>query len=69
MHNIVIPSKNNSLPLFHINRCSLTSKIDYFDITGIIETKQVSLLNNLNPISYSYQLTPTETSDHSSLHC
>ena len=33
-------------------------------ITGVTEariTKQVSLLNNLNPNDYSYEFTPTET--------
>ena len=41
-------------------------KISLFDssITGVTEariTKQVSLLNNLNPNDYSYEFTPTET--------
>ena len=41
-------------------------KINLFDssITGVTEariTKQVSLLNNLNPNDYSYEFTPTET--------
>ena len=41
-------------------------KISLFDssITGVTEariTKQVSLLNNLNPNGYSYEFTPAET--------
>ena len=41
-------------------------KINLFDssITGVTVariTKQVSLLNNLNPNDYSYEFTPTET--------
>ena len=41
-------------------------KISLFNssITGVTETritKQVSLLNNLNPNDYSYEFTPTET--------
>ena len=70
-----IPKKNKSLYLFHINACSLNKNFDglqhllsctknNFDIIGVTKTritKQVSLLNNLNLINYSYEFTPTET--------
>ena len=32
MHNIVIPNRNKSLPLFPINGCSPNDNIDYFNI-------------------------------------
>ena len=76
MHNIEISHKNKSLSLFHINACSLNKTFDdlqhllsctktKFDIIAISETritKQVSLSNNLNLNSYSFEFTPTETS-------
>ena len=76
MHSIVIPHKNKSLSLFHINACSLNKNFDdlqhllsctktKFDIIAISETgiaKQVSLSNNLNLNNYSFEFTPTETS-------
>ena len=62
MHNIKIPKKNKSLPLFHVNTSSLNKNFDdlqhllsstknVLDIIAVSETritKQVSLLNNLN---------------------
>ena len=76
VHNIEISHKNKSLSLFHINACSLNKTFDdlqhllsctktKFDIIAITETritKQVSLSNNLNLNSYSFEFTPTETS-------
>ena len=76
MHNIEIHYKNKSLSLVHINACSLNKNFgdlqhlfsctkNFFDIIAISETritKQVSLLNNLNPNNYSFEFTPTETS-------
>ena len=76
MHNIEIPRKNKSLPLFHLNACSINKNFDdlqhllhctknLFDIIAISETritKQVSLLNNLNLNNYSLEFTPTDTS-------
>ena len=76
MHNIEIPHNNKLLSLFHINACSLNKHFDDlqhllsctkkdFDIIAIRETritKQVSLLNNLNPNNYSFDFTRTETS-------
>ena len=76
MHNIEIPHKNKSLSLFHINPCALNKNFDdlqhllsctqkSFDMIAISEiriTKNVSLLNNLNFNSYSFEFTPTETS-------
>ena len=75
MHNVGIPNKNKSLSLLHVNACSINKNFDdlqnllscrknNFDIIGVTETritKQVSLLNNLDPNSYSYEFTPTET--------
>ena len=76
MHNIEIPHNNKSLSLFHINACSLNKNFDdlqhllsctkkNFDIIAISQTrntKQVSLLNNLNLNNYSFEFTPTKTS-------
>ena len=76
MHNIKIPHKNKSLPLFHADACSLNKNFDEiqhllnctkncFDIIPVSETritKQVSLSNNLNFDNYSFEFTPTETS-------
>ena len=74
MHNIEIPHKNKSLPLFHINECSLknfddfhylltcTKKIDIIAIRETRITKQGSLLSNLNLNNYSFEFTPTESS-------
>ena len=76
MHYIEIPHKNKSLLLFHINPCFLNKNFDhlqhllsctknFFDIIVIIETrntKNVSLLNNLNLNNYSFEFAPTETS-------
>ena len=75
MHNVGIPNKNKSLSLLHVNACSINENSDdlqnllscrknNFDIIGVTETtitKQVSLLNNLDPNSYFYEFTPTET--------
>ena len=69
--------KNESLPLFHTNACSLNKTFDDLqhllsctkkNMTYIIAisetriTKQVSLLNNFNLNNYSFEFTPTETS-------
>ena len=76
MHHIGIPHKNKSLSLFHINACSLKKSFgDFqhlgnltktmFDMILISETritKQLSLLNNLNINSYSFESTPTQIS-------
>ena len=76
MHHIGIPHKNKSLSLFYINACSLNKSFgDFqhlrnftktmFDMILISETritKQVSLLNNLNINSYSFESTPTQIS-------
>ena len=76
MHNIKIPQKNKSLPLFHVNAYSLNKNFDelqyllsstkkVLDIIAVSETritKQVPLLNNLNLNNYSFEITPTETS-------
>ena len=74
MHNIEIPYKNISLSLFHMhvllikflmafNISSVAlKKIDMMAINETIITKQVSLLNNLNLIDYSFEFTPPETS-------
>ena len=76
MHHIGIPYKNKSLSLFHINACSLNKSFGefqhlrnftktMFDMILISETrikKQVSLLNNLNINSYSFESTPTQIS-------
>ena len=76
MGNIEIPHKNKSLSQFHINACSLNKIFDdfhhllsctktKFDIIAISETRitrQVSLLNNLNLNSHSFEFTTTETS-------
>ena len=77
IYNFKIPHKNKSLPLFHINACSLNKKFDdfqhlfscnnffFFDIIAISEkriTRQVSLLNNLNLNNYFLEFTPTDTS-------
>ena len=76
IYNFKIPHKNKSLPLFHINACSLNKNFDdlqhlfsctkiFFDIIAISEkriTKQVSLLNNLNLNNYCLEFTPTDTS-------
>ena len=70
-----LPHKNKPLSLFHINACSLSKNVDdlqhllscaknFFDRTAVSETrmtKNVSLLNNLNLNSYSFEFTPTET--------
>ena len=70
-----MPHKNKPLSLFHINACSLSKNVDdlqhllscaknFFDRTAVSETrmtKNVSLLNNLNLNSYSFEFTPTET--------
>ena len=74
MQNIEIPHKNKSLFLFHINACSLNKTFDYLQHLSYIEkdfniiaisktriTKQISLLNNLNLSTYSFELIPTET--------
>ena len=75
MGNIEIPHKNKS-SLFHINICSHNKTFDdlqhllsctktKFDIIAISETRitrQVSSLNNLNLLHYSFEFTPTETS-------
>ena len=76
MHSIKTPHKNKSLPLFHINACSLNKNygelqhllsctknfVDIIKISEIRITKQVSLLNNLNLNYYSFEFTSTETS-------
>ena len=72
MGNIEIPHKNKLLSLFHINACSfddlqhlLSCTKTKFDIIAISETRitrQVSLLNNLNLNSHSFEFTTTETS-------
>ena len=76
MYNLTIPQKNKSLPLFHINACSLNKNFDdpqhllsstknVFDIIAVSETRitnQVSLLNDLNLNHYSFEFSPTETS-------
>ena len=81
MQNIEILHNNKSLSLFHINACSLNKNFDdlqhllsctkkNFDIIAISETritKQVSLLNDLNPNNYSFEFTPTKTSAGSTL--
>ena len=81
MRNIEIPHKNKSLSLFHINACSLNKNFDdlqhlltctkkKIDIIAISETritKQVSLLNNLYLNNYSFEFTPTETSEGGTL--
>ena len=74
MYHIGIPHKNKSLSLFHINACSLNKSFGefqhlrnftkkMFDMILISKTrikKQVSLLNNLNINSYSFESTPTQ---------
>ena len=76
MHNIEIPLKSKSLPLFHKNAYSLNKYLDdlqhllscnktKFDIIAISETritKQVYLSNNLDLKNYSFEFTSTETS-------
>ena len=83
MHNIKIPHKNKSLSLFHINSCSLNKNFDEFqrllgstskafNIRAISETrirKQVSLVNNLNLNTYSFEFPPTETFAGGTLLC
>ena len=81
MYNIEIPNKKKPLSLFHINECFLNKTFDdlYHLLSctktkfGIIEisetriTKQVSLSNNLNLNNYSFEFTPTETSESGTL--
>ena len=83
MHDNKMPHKNKSLSLFHINAYSLNENFDdlqhlltsnkkVFDIITVSETKitnQVSLLNNLNLNSCSFEFTPIETSAGDTLLC
>ena len=69
-----IPNKKNSLPLFHINACSLSKNFDdleyllkttntNFDIIASSETsilKNTKNVKNINIPNFSYEFTPTE---------
>ena len=75
MHNLEVTHKNKLFSSFHLNACSLSKNFDdlqhllsctkiFFDIIAVSETritKNVSLFNNLNLNSYSFEFSPTET--------
>ena len=76
MQLLKIPSKEKSLPFFHINSCSLNKIFEklqnllrsvniQFDVITITETritKNISVTRNIVLINYSFEHTPTESS-------
>ena len=73
---MIIPNKDKSLTLFHINECSLNKNIDdlqhllsctnkNFEVIAITEpkiTKNVSLIKNLTMNKFSFEFTHTVSS-------
>ena len=76
LQKLKIPNMETSLPLFHINSCSLNKNFEElqnllqatninFDVIAITETrmpKNVSVTQNIVLNNYSFEQTPTESS-------